>query len=127
MTYSYAYDQGVGNSSHPMLVLVFTIILALILIASTWRIFMKAGIPGWCAVIPLYNNYKLCYLAMGHGLLFVLFFIPIVNVLFSFIMYTFLARAYGKGFLFGMGLVFFPFIAFPILGFGRSRYLGMLR
>jgi len=52
----------------------------------------------------------------------VLCFIPFVNFVIAIIMYLAFAEKFGKGAGFAMGLVFLPFIFFPILAFGDAQY-----
>jgi hypothetical protein len=32
----------------------------ILLIAAMWKVFSKAGQPGWAAIIPIYNIYVMC-------------------------------------------------------------------
>jgi hypothetical protein len=52
----------------------------------------------------------------------ILLFIPFVNIVVGIIIPLDIAKAFGKGAGFGLGLVFFPMIFYPILGFGKSQY-----
>lgn len=90
-----------------------------------WSIFDKAFEPGWGALIPFYNNYLYCKITWGKGWLFLLLLIPYVNIIFAIITSFKLARAFGKGFWFGMGLVFLRAIYLGILAFGEPRYQGV--
>ena len=54
----------------------------------------------------------------------ILFFIPIVNIITEIVMYVGIANNFGKGGGFAVGMIFLPFIFFPILGFGSARYQG---
>jgi len=40
-------------------IIIFFIAIAVIMIASFWKIFEKAGEAGWQAIIPIYNIYVL--------------------------------------------------------------------
>lgn len=51
-----------------------------------------------------------------------LFFIPVVNFIVGILVSIELAKAFGKGTGFGVGLVLLPFIFVPLLGFGDARY-----
>jgi hypothetical protein len=93
-------------------------------IAALWRVFVKAGHPGWAAIIPIYNIYILCKVAGRPGWWLVLFFIPFVNLIMAIIVYLDIAKNFGKGVGFGIGLVLLGFIFLPILGFGSAKYQG---
>lgn len=118
----------------------------LLSVAGYYKMFQKAGIPGWKAFIPFYSDfleYKICW----DGKFFFLF--AILYTLFTFLSnttgtfavligaiagaiaividikhYIKLAKCYGKGTFFGLMLMIFPFICAPILGFGKAQYIG---
>lgn len=102
----------------PLLCLAITVFL----IACVWKVFTKAGQPGWAAIIPIYNYYILCKIAGRPGWWTVLFLLPLINIVISFIVMIDIAKAFGKGAGFGVGLVFLGFIFFPILAFGDAIY-----
>ena len=90
-----------------------------------WRILARGGCPGWAIFIPIYNVYCLCKAIFGRGWTFLLYLIPLVNIILALITPFCMARAYGRNtFFFGLGLMFFPFIFFLILAFGEDRYCG---
>ena len=67
-------------------------IICVIMIVSLWIIFKKAGKPGWAAIIPLYNVYMLYDISFGNGLFFLTSLIPVVNIVFLFILNYKLAK-----------------------------------
>ena len=95
-----------------------------VMIAAMWKVFEKAGEPGWAAIIPIYNMIVLLKI-VGRPLWWViLFLIPIVNFIMFIIVAFDLAKRFGKGAGFALGIVFLPFIFFPILAWGDARYQG---
>lgn len=96
-------------------------VLALMLIAL-WMVFSKAGEPRWAAIVPIYNVIVLLKVAGKPWWWIVLLLIPIVNLILGIIIAIDLARNFGKGGGFAVGLIFLPFIFYPILGFGSARY-----
>lgn len=102
------------------------IILAVVvfLIAAMWKIFEKAGQPGWAAIVPIYNLYVLLKIVGKPGWWLILFLIPIVNYVFIIWTYNMLSKSFGKEEGFTVGLVLLGIVFFPILGFGDARYLG---
>jgi hypothetical protein len=98
--------------------------IAVLLIAALWRVFSKAGQPGWAAIVPIYNTIVLLRIAGRPWWWLLLMLIPLVNVVLLFIVYIDLARSFGKGTGFGVLTVFFSYICIPILGFGNARYVG---
>jgi len=108
------------------LVVYFVIILAVLVVSlvGLWKIFVKAGKPGWGAVVPFYNTYCLFEMSFGTGWLFLLGFIPCVGQIMMIIMWIKLAQAFGKGAGFGIGILFLPVIFLPMLGFGDAQFIG---
>jgi hypothetical protein len=100
------------------------LLIAVILIAAMWKVFSKAGQPGWAAIIPIYNIYVLCKVAGRPGWWVILMLIPFVNFIIAIILCIDIAKNFGKGAGFGIGLAFLGFIFFPILGFGSATYQG---
>ena len=97
---------------------------AAVMIAAMWKLFTKAGKPGWAAIIPIYNMVVVLEL-IGRPIWWIaLFFIPFVNFLVGVVVTLELAKSFGKDMLFGLGMLFFGIIFTPILGFGSARYQG---
>ncbi len=112
-------DESAGLIA-PLIMLV----LMILLIASFWKIFTKAGEPGWACLIPIYNTIVLLKIAGKPWWWLLLMFIPLVNFIIIIIFYIELAKSFGKGVGFGLGLIFLSFIFFPILGFGSATHQG---
>lgn len=103
---------------------VIVVAIAVIYVVALWKIFVKAGKPGWAAIVPIYNLYCLFEMTFGNGWLCLLTFVPCVNIVMTVMVYIKLAQAFGKGAGFGIGILFFPFIFLPMLGFGDAQYNG---
>lgn len=118
-----AMDTLVGTG---VLTVYFVIIIAItvLTIIAMWKIFTKAGKPGWGSLIPFYSTYCLFDITWGNGWLFLLGFVPCVNFVVMIMLYFKLAKAFGKGTGFGFGLVFLNTIFVLILGFDNSQYIG---
>lgn len=100
---------------------IFAIVL-LVIIVSNWKIYMKAGKPGWTSIIPIYNTVVLLEIVGKPIWWIILFFVPFVNVVIGYLVAHELARVFGKGIGYTLGLIFLPFIFYPILGFGKAVY-----
>ncbi len=107
-----------------------SVIIFVIAIASLWKIFEKAGVEGWKALIPFYNMWVLAEIAglpgwVGLAAIFSLL-IPILGIFifFGLMLYIYygLAKAFGKDILYALGLTFLSFIFLPILAFGDATY-----
>ena len=98
--------------------------VAVLALVAYWRIFDKAGQPGWASLIPIYNLVKLLQITDRSGWWILGFFVPFLNV-FVFIRLVFdLSKAFGRGVGFGFGLLLLSPIFLPVLAFGSSRYAG---
>lgn len=96
--------------------------LIIFVIASLWRVFTKAGQPGWAVIIPIYNAYILLKIAGKPGWWLLLMLIPVVNFIVAILVYVGVAERFGKGAGFAIGLIFLSFIFIPILAFGDAEY-----
>ena len=127
--YAYVYQYGqYGNSDGPGALgigyIIVMLLLAVLMIVSLWKIFDKAGQPGWAAIIPIYNMWVLLQIVGRPEWWIILFFIPCVNIVIAVMVYLDLARVFGKSVGFGIGLVLLPFVFLPILAFGDADYAG---
>jgi Family of unknown function (DUF5684) len=105
---------------------VVALVLVVVEIAGMWMVFEKAGEPGWGSIIPFYNLYLLCRIAGRPGWWLLLWFIPGVGGLIWFILMLIIsldvARLFGRGSGFGVGLWLLGFVFYPILGFSDAHY-----
>ena len=93
-----------------------------------WKIFEKAGKPGWGAFIPIYNMILWLEIVRRPGWWIILIVIvPFANIICSIIVIFDLAKSYGKGVGYGFGLLFLPLIFFPMLGFSDAEYTPIKR
>lgn len=119
-SYNYSYS---ASTSSP-LVTIISLIIVLVVLVAVWKIFTKCGEPGWKAIIPFYNLYTEYKLFWGKGWIFILTLIPVVNIVVTIMMLHKMAKAFGHGAGYTLGLLFFPYIFFIILGFNKDEYLG---
>lgn len=113
--------MNVLSSGSSVVFLIYLVVVAALLIAN-WMLYSKAGRPGWASIIPIYSAYVLLKIVGRPGWWLILFLIPLVNFVIYIIVMLDLAKVFGKGSGFGVGLIFLPFIFIPILGFGDARY-----
>ncbi|MBR6382429.1 MAG: hypothetical protein IKS56_00400 [Lachnospiraceae bacterium] len=94
-----------------------------LLIVSLWKIFVKAGKPGWACLIPGYNFWVMSEIACNNNIMFFIFiFIPFLNFVALIAFIAGICRTFGKGVGFTILSVFFYLVTFPILAFGKSQY-----
>jgi hypothetical protein len=104
--------------------IIFGLLVALLLIVAMWKVFTKAGQPGWASIIPIYNLYIWCKIVGRPWWWILLMLIPFVNFIICIILCIDLAKSFGKGVGFGIGLALLGIIFFPILAFGSAQYQG---
>ncbi|MCX7743883.1 MAG: DUF5684 domain-containing protein [Flavobacteriales bacterium] len=105
-------------------IFVMLIYLAIIvlMIASLWKIFTKAGKPGWACIVPIYNIIVMLEMVGKPTWWVILYLIPFVNIVVAIIINIQLAKVFGKDTGFAIGMILLPFIFFPMLAFGNAQY-----
>jgi hypothetical protein len=98
------------------------IAVAVLMIASLWKLYLKAGQPGWPAIIPILNTCMTAHVAGREWWWGLLVLIPCVGIVVWIIILIDLCKAFGKSGAYVLGLIFLPMIFFPILAFGSSQY-----
>ena len=118
---SYNTSTDVQLGVVPMLIGAAFIIL---MIVSVWKVFVKAGEPGWASIVPIYN--AIVYLKIAGKPLWwiILLIIPFVNFIILILVALGLAKNFGKSGAFGIGLLLLGFIFLPILAFGDAKFVG---
>ena len=99
------------------------LIFTAINIVAFWKIFEKAGIPGWKSIIPVYNliNFLAIINKPWYWILFLL--IPGLHLIILIWGIILLGERFGKSDLFIIGMQLFGFIMIPILAFNNDRYI----
>lgn len=121
--YDSLYDLGytAGYQASP-LVTYSSIIIGVFMIVCMWKIYVKAGKPGWASIVPFYNAYVTFEVAGYNGWMFLLLLVPLVNIYFAFAVIFKTAHKFGKSTGFGFGMLFLSIIFYPILAFGSAQY-----
>jgi hypothetical protein len=111
-----------GTSS--LISTVISLAIAVVMIVAIWKVFEKAGRPGWAAIIPIYNTITLLNITGKSGWWFLGMLVPFLNI-YVYIRLVFnLASVFGRGIGFGFGLLFLFPIFLLILAFGDAQYVG---
>ncbi len=105
-----------------LFIIYFAVIV--LLIASMWGVFAKAGKPGWAALIPIYNLIVLLEIVGKPWWWLLLMMIPLLNIVFAVWTYNLLSKSFGKSEGFTVGLLLLSIIFLPILAFGEAKYQG---
>jgi hypothetical protein len=116
------YTTSTGEAS-PVSIII-SLLIGLLIIVAMWKVFTKAGQPGWASIIPIYNLYIWCKIVGRPWWWILLMLIPFVNFIILIILCIDTAKSFGKGVGFGIGLALLGVIFWPILGFGSAQYQG---
>ncbi len=126
---NYDYDPNSSAGAGAVLalfgmMLIPVIIVAIITLIGQWKVYTKAGKPGWACIIPIYNLIVMLEI-VGKPIWWIfLFFIPCVNIVFLIWTINLISKSFGQEAGFTLGLIFLGFIFWPLLGFGNYQYLG---
>ncbi|HRE39807.1 MAG TPA: DUF5684 domain-containing protein [Ignavibacteria bacterium] len=120
----YEYDTGPAGIFAGGVVLVIYLAVIIVILAAYWKIFVKAGRPGWEGIIPIYNWFKLMDIIGRPVWWVILLLIPCVNIIVLFIVSVDLAKSFGKDMIWGVGIFLIPVIFLPVLAFGDAQYVG---
>ncbi|TCC97641.1 hypothetical protein FBD94_15655 [Pedobacter hiemivivus] len=114
-----AAGAGIGAG-----MVIFWLAVMVLVYASLWKVFVKAGKPGWAAIIPIYNLIVMIEI-VGKPTIWVLWMlIPCVNIVFGIWLTNLLSKSFGKTEGYTVGLLLLPIVFYPMLGFGDAKYLG---
>lgn len=124
---TYNYDESMGSGLLAGIGIGGTLIslaATILTIAGLWKMFEKAGKPGWAAIIPVYNFIILLEI-VGKPLWWIIgILIPCVNFVVIIWVLNLLMKSFGKDSIYTVLAIFFSFIIFPMIGFGSDRYIG---
>ena len=114
---------SMGNEFSPGMMFLWLVVVVLIIVAE-WKIYTKAGKPGWAVLIPIYNVLVLLEIIGKPWWWLLLMLIPVVNIVIGIWAVNLLSRSFGYNEGFTLGIIFLPVIFLPILGFGNAQYQG---
>lgn len=96
---------------------VICFIILVLIHFGLWKMFIKAGRPGWEALIPFYREYIITKLTGRQSWWVILLIIPILNIFIGITLYIDFVKSFGKrSFLDHAGTVLLPFVVFPLWG-----------
>ena len=99
-------------------------VILILMIVSLWKIFTKAGKPGWAAIVPIYNLIVWLEIVGKPVWWIILLLIPLVNIVIAIMLTHQLSLAFGQGIGMTLLMIFLPFIGYPMLAFGSATYQG---
>ena len=122
-----------------LVLVVFFLLLCAVEVIILWKLFTKAGKPGWAALIPFYNGIVMLDI-VGFKWYYIFLFIvpgllssiPFIGWLLALVMYAFyvvlsikMAKSYGQSVGFGVGIILLNIIFLGIIAFNKDiKYVG---
>jgi hypothetical protein len=100
------------------------LVILVIMLVAWWKVFTKAGEPGWAALIPIYNMIVLMRVIDRPWWWILGYAIPILNWIVVIVVSIDLAKSFGKSVWFGLGIFILPMIFYLILAFGSAEHVG---
>lgn len=108
-----------------LFILILVLGVAFVMIASGWKVYTKAGKPGWASLVPIYNDIVLLEIIGKPTWWIVMFyFVPFANIVFRIMAINLLCKSFGKDTGFTIGVILLPIVFWPLLGFGDAKYQG---
>lgn len=110
-----------------LILIVFMLIMFafwLLMVVSGWKVFSKAGQPGWGVLVPFYNLYLMLKIVGRPGWWLLLMFVPVVGAIVGIVVLHDMSKSFGRDVGTTLGLLFLPMVFWPILGFGSAEYEG---
>jgi len=104
--------------------MIIALIVGLFMIICSWKIFVKAGKPGWASIVPIYSAIVLLEIVGKPVWWIILFIIPLVNIVIIIMVIHRLSRSFGKDIGMTLLLLLIPIIGYPMLAFGDAKYVG---
>jgi len=108
-----------------MIGVILYLAIVVLMIIAMWKIFTKAGKPGWAILIPIYNIIVMLEIVgKPTWWIIIILLVPFVNIIFLIWVINLLSLSFGKEVGFTIGMLLLPFIFIPVLGFGSAEYKG---
>lgn len=121
--YGYGYSSGSEFAGIGIAYVVIMLAISVLTIVSYWKMFVKAGKPGWAAIVPIYNFIVMCEIAEKPWWWVLLLCVPIANICAMVVVYNGIAKKFGKGTGYTVGMILLPVIFIPMLAFGKNNVL----
>jgi uncharacterized protein DUF5684 len=106
-----------------IVVILYLAFLAFFIITG-WKVYEKAGQPGWASIIPIYNIIVLLKFVGKPTWWIILLIIPVVNIIFGIWTLNMLSKSFGKDEGYTVGMLFLGIVFYPMLAFGDAKYIG---
>jgi hypothetical protein len=105
------------------LIVIYLAVL-IIMIAAGWKLYEKAGQPGWAVIVPIYGTLVMLKIVGKPWWWIFMLLIPILNIVFAIWALNMLSKSFGKSEGYTVGLLFLGIVFYPMLAFGDAKYIG---
>lgn len=113
-----------GNNIGSTLIYVITMLSIILSIIGLCKLYIKAGEPGWKAIVPIYNTMTMAKIALGNPWLGLLVLLPVVGwLVMLYISFKFIKQFNVSDGMAVLSLLIAP-IVYLIVGFGEYEYVG---
>src|SRR5690606_7895582 len=86
-----------------------------------WKLFIKAGRPGWEALVPFYREYIITKITGRAAWPVILLLVPLLNIFVAISLYLDFVKSFGKrSFWEHFATIVLPFVVFPLWGTDRT-------
>lgn len=138
VTNNYGYYEGYWLLQFLSTYLLILLAILVLCLVAQWKIFEKAGQKGWASLIPFYSEYIQFDAFWGDKRYFWPFLVMVIASMLPVVGWVFaiavaimrvilsykIAKSFGEGVGFTIGLVLLPFVFDMILAFGKYEYQG---
>lgn len=110
------------NIDYKVVVVLTAIIFLQIVVvfASYWKLFSRAGKPGWAAIVPFYNVLIMLQIVRKPWWWVFLICIPFVGLIWGIWTFNLLIKSFGRAEGYTVGSIFFGYIFLPLLAFDKN-------
>ena len=121
--YGYGYSSASALAGIGIAYVVIMLAISALIVVSYWKLFVKAGKPGWAAIVPIYNFIVMCEIAEKPWWYVFLLCVPIANIYAIVVVYNGIAKKFGKSTGYTVGMILLPVIFIPMLAFGKNNVI----
>lgn len=100
------------------------LILSILVLVSYWKLFEKAGKPGWAVLIPIYSTLVMLEIIRKPWYWLLLMLIPGLGIIWAIWAINLFVKSFGKDEGYTIGCLLLPYVFFPILAFSKdTKYI----
>ena len=128
---SYSYEASSPEEAATVSLVIFLVMfiiyipIIVLMVVSIWKIYTKAGKPGWASLVPIYSDITMMEVIGRPGWWFLVYMVPVLGLYLAIVDKITLAKCFGKSSGFAVGLILLPILFYPMLAFSKTaQYQG---